>query len=364
MTKYNYKYFGTFRFLLAVIVVISHLQSDFSPSWLNRILTPLGIGNIGVMMFFVVSGYVISEACIVFYSERIKVFYLNRALRILPPFYFALILSIFVHQFTFLVNLPLLGYDQPYSMLSIKTLPLNVFSVFDYRIPGGFESYYLFVRYVWAIVIEVQFYFAIGLFFILTKKIKVSGKYLFFLVYFSIIVGIYILSIFIKFPVFLKVIEFSPFFLFGVCIYFLNREKYLSRITMFKTYAFISFCLVIISFVLYLKRSPEASVVIPTVAFIALLFVFIFLGRINNVTEQQIIKFKRIDSLLGDLSYPLYLNHFSVEVLLYGLFQIKSILLLVLGVLLSITISWLSYLAVEPFTKRLRDVVRGQVLVK
>ena len=56
----SYRLFGTYRFLLAIGVVVSH----------SFLLTPdpdslaanIGIGNISVMSFFVLSGFIISEA--------------------------------------------------------------------------------------------------------------------------------------------------------------------------------------------------------------------------------------------------------------------------------------------------------------
>ena len=52
---FHYKFFGSYRLLLAIVVVIGHLQCNFAPLAIQEVLTPLGIGNVGVTSFFMLS---------------------------------------------------------------------------------------------------------------------------------------------------------------------------------------------------------------------------------------------------------------------------------------------------------------------
>jgi len=78
----SYRPFGIFRFVLAVSVVVSHSTGLEAP---GSFLAAMGIGNIAVMGFFVLSGFIIAEAASTFYRNRPAAFLANRFWRIAPP---------------------------------------------------------------------------------------------------------------------------------------------------------------------------------------------------------------------------------------------------------------------------------------
>lgn len=80
-----YKFFGTFRLLLALAVFFSHSHWLLFSKDTSLQINKLGVGGIAVMAFFVLSGYIISEASATFYRGRPFPFLLNRLLRLLPP---------------------------------------------------------------------------------------------------------------------------------------------------------------------------------------------------------------------------------------------------------------------------------------
>src|SRR5580700_9601293 len=88
VVAHPYRCLGSFRLLLAMLVLVSHTASYIHPA-----LPPLELGNIGVFLFFVVSGFVICEACDIFYRGRLANFLLNRALKIYPAYWAAIILA-------------------------------------------------------------------------------------------------------------------------------------------------------------------------------------------------------------------------------------------------------------------------------
>ena len=76
---------GTFRTLLAVSVLTTHSAPIFGVKLLN--------GTMAVTLFFVVSGFLMSLILTEKYASRGR-FYLNRLLRIFPPFWCAVIFTI------------------------------------------------------------------------------------------------------------------------------------------------------------------------------------------------------------------------------------------------------------------------------
>jgi peptidoglycan/LPS O-acetylase OafA/YrhL len=358
---YSYKFFGTFRLLLAITVVVSHLQANFSPPWIREILTPLGIGNIGVVMFFVLSGYVISEALTVFYAGRLKKFLVNRCLRILPPFILALLFSYAIHLVCYGLELPIYEFQnsqQWLSSLNLRQISINFLSVFDFRIPAARENYHLYVRYIWAVVTEVQFYVAAGLLFWIGRSLVAEpfARRQLFVICVFITAGLYLLSIVIKFPPVFKLIEFSPYFLMGVCFFYLNRDATNKSLGILHVCTALALALSFVCFARYTKYNLFALL-----AFGFSMLCFVRLASYKTTAKPLL---RKVDSFLGDLSYPVYLNHGSVEVLLYGFFQGISMLVVWLGVALSLVVSWVLNSVIEPITRELRDRIRGQVLVR
>lgn len=359
---YSYKFFGTFRLLLAIAVVVSHLQANFSPPWIREILTPIGIGNIGVVTFFVLSGYVISEALTIFYAGRLKEFLVNRSLRILPPFILALLFSYAAHLLCYRLELPIYEFQNSQQWLnSLHPLKIaaNLFSVFDFRIPSGRENYQLYVRYIWAVVTEVQFYVAAGLLFWVGRSLVVEtyARRRLFVIYVLITAALYLLSITIKFPPVFKLFEFSPYFLMGVCLYYLNQE------TTNKSQGILHVCTalaLVLSFVCFARYSQYN--LLALLAFAISMLCFVRLASRQTTVKSSISR--KVDAFLGDLSYPVYLNHGSIEVLLFGFFQGVSMLIVWLGIALSLVVSWVLNSTIEPITRKFRDRIRGQVLVR
>jgi peptidoglycan/LPS O-acetylase OafA/YrhL len=352
---YRYRTFGTFRLFLAVLVVISHLETDFASPWLARILHPLGIGNIGVATFFILSGFVITEALTCFYDRRIWAFALNRSLRIVPPYLVALLFSAVVHGWLFRQGLPILGTRWT---TFVNPLGMNLVALFDPRIPAAREDYYIYVRYVWAIVTEVQFYAAAGLLFWSSRVLPLRrrGRQAMLITYVVATMVLYVASTSVTMPALVKVIEFSPYFLTGICLYYWIRQREAgARSGPLPALTVVSAGLSIVCFARYIRTNNPY----PLLAYVAALMVF---GALAFRTKGPSAQFQRLDAALGDLSYPLYLNHFAIEVLLLALVGGASALALWGGVALSIAAALALSAVVEPLTRGLREMVRGSAI--
>src|ERR1700712_3911845 len=83
---YQYRYFGTFRLVLATLVMTQHFAADLAPEPLAVAMAPYTVGNVAVLVFFALSGFVITEAVDSVYRRRPGPFLTHRLLRIVPHF--------------------------------------------------------------------------------------------------------------------------------------------------------------------------------------------------------------------------------------------------------------------------------------
>lgn len=326
MENNSYRYFGSLRALLALMVVLAHFsQAGGAPN------QPIALGAIGFMLFFIISGFVITESLDLFYDERRIDFLKNRFLRIYPPYLFAVAVAAVV--FFICVNLhKRLGVPyqpdilQPYALGNPKTLFANIFALIDPRNVIANNNYPIFVRTLWTIVIEIQFYL-----FMAAKSNNFTKL--------SIAISLYAIQLFFPFHSILRIIEFTPFFLIGAFIY---HRKLLAAIL-----AGIFSCYELTKMVG--TSDPYWSVLV----FAAL--VIIFYEGANFSWHNP--RLKHIDVALGNLSYPLYLNHYTIIIALYA-FREKDQMTMVIGIVISIAVAYAAHYFVEPPLKKIRDKIR------
>lgn len=96
---------GIIRFLLALSVLVTHSAPLLGFQMLN--------GDQAVVCFFIVSGFLMAMILETKYRERIKSFYVNRMLRIYPPYLAALLFAAIV--FWLIPN----GHHDPYKSINL-----------------------------------------------------------------------------------------------------------------------------------------------------------------------------------------------------------------------------------------------------
>jgi len=102
MIKTDKKFTGLdhLRALAISLVFLFHYSFYQHPAWMERFS---GFGWCGVDLFFVLSGFLISNQLFAEWQNKhqvsLPVFYLKRAFRILPPYFFVLLIYIFVPAF-------------------------------------------------------------------------------------------------------------------------------------------------------------------------------------------------------------------------------------------------------------------------
>ncbi len=361
----TYRPFGVFRLFLALMVVVSHTNLLAAESFSNWI-GPFGIGNMAVMVFFVLSGFVIAEANDLFYHGRANAFLINRFLRIFPPYWIAVAFSILallaVQAFG-----PLQFYDNvpnPEKIFSWQNIIKNfLYPLYLYSAKWfGLEMDFAFVRYIWAVVIELHFYYVAALMYFvwsLLLRFTANGnplRRLFWPGCFLVFALGFWISHFRQNAVFWY-FSFGAYFALGMTLYYFLRSKgtrWLCGLGIFISWVFAN-C----HFFSYVARAKDAPVLACVAIFNILLVIMWILARANVAA-----RFKSWDKALGDLSYPVYLNHYAVSIVFLTLFgsHRDPLLIFLLCAAVCVGISWALNQISEPITRRLRDRIRGLTL--
>lgn len=349
--EYRYRFFGTMRFLLALMVAISHLQETQLPEFLRGELVLLG--RTGVYLFFIISGFVIAEALAAFYDKRPGAFLYNRFLRIFPSYFVALGLVWMGYAWIYYQHLPIsgVGYDY-YAILKPDVLWHNIFAVFDNSVALAKNHYYVHVAPIWSLVVEWQFYLVAAIVYA-TCGLWKSGQYRMYALA-AVLFAMYGVS-FMSTGHGIAVFSFSHFFLLGALAYIYRCVR--SSFSKFGILCLIGFMGTQMVSQFYRSQTPFSVIASMVIGFGAI-WVLAYLS--TKATNSQTLR--RVDVALGSLSYPLFLNHGTAQLLFYAYAPEPSWYLLALGVALSITISIVAYSLTEPVLYRLRDRIRGQKL--
>jgi peptidoglycan/LPS O-acetylase OafA/YrhL len=371
-----YKFFGTFRLLLALTVVFSHSNWLLVSKDASLQINKLGLGGVAVMVFFVLSGYIISEAADTFYRGRPVFFLMNRFLRLVPPYLGALALSLMIHAYMarsgwLQKGLSFEGYDEvPSGIFSAGTLVYNATAIFPILVSSVnrvFEysgipfTKFTFVRYAWALNVEFVFYLIMfGVLWLTCTVKRYQRETLMFVV--AAILGEYVLSEYI-----LEVHtarQFVPYFLAGVMLY--HWEKFDSRSRVFVAGALL--CLIFLQYsrhrqalsplgVQWFRHLGDWEVIVPTLLVIGLVLV---IGPLSRIRVRE--DLKRADKWFGDLSYSVYLNHYPVLILtsaFFGASQNRGIARWLAVLVVVCAVSWMMKVVIETPMQGLRDHIRG-----
>lgn len=342
ITASPYRFLGGFRFLLALLVLVSH-----AAELLTDELAPLGLGNVGVLLFFVVSGFVICEALDLFYRASSSKFLLNRGLKIFPAYWATLPLAYAVIA----LAAPETLRTDPFALFINATL-LTAY------IPGG--GTLLVLSIAWAVVIEFQFYF-------LAAAVSFTGRLVGrrALVTGGAVAASLVLYLFIWWTGsqsrFYGAFQFAPFFAFGSLAYFLVIRRDVRALPLL----LLALVLSVHAYYAYNARGDIASgiwlgtngarwnVISSTGLYIALCGLFLFLssGRFKN-------SFERIDKRLGDITYALYLAHTPFILLAHDL-DLTGGIGFAFVLLASLLVAVLIQRAVERPVWKIRDLLRG-----
>jgi len=357
----NYKLFGLLRFFLAVFVAVSHARDFASPATAN-FLKPLALGTIAVFSFFVLSGFIITEALNVFYYLRPRAFLINRFIRIVPPYILALVLSI-VGQYYLSKHFAMsyLPGDQlavPPGMFTLKNYLLNLTSIFVPSELIHLDHNNLFVRYVWAVRVEFHFYLVSALAFTLIW-LKERRPYRVIVSVLAVAACLVLEVVVSKYPSeilreILSSFYFTPYFLIGISLYYLRKARDQEKrrgvlLGLLAAAGFLSLSLA--HFAQY--SGSRTSFYIGAPIFAAICLTIYLLSGLKRTS------FQRYDRIFGDISYPLYLNHQIVLLFAWNLIGARNWVVFLLAIVAAVVFSAGAGFALEPFLQRARDKIRG-----
>lgn len=326
------------RAMAAFMVIFAHTSNRMGKFGLSPMVRE-DIASHAVTIFFTLSGFLITYLLLAEKQKTgtidIKKFYLRRVLRIWPLYYIYLLIVIVVSGFE--VNWAILFY-----LFIIPNLRISFKGLFN--IAPGSGTLTSMIGHYWSLGVEEQFYS-------FWPWIVKNGKYLL-----KILIFLPIVYVLIKFGLRLihapyGIITFFNYTRFGCMafgglgayMYFYHREKLLifkNRILEIIMYVF---------FILVLTGKFHITSIIDheIVSFFTLVLIY---NQIAN--EDVIISFEnKILDFLGKISFGLYVYHPLIIYLLSLLIGsqmedypwIKTVVILILVILLTILISHLSY---------------------
>jgi len=260
----RYQQIDALRGLAALAVVICHFRHGFAPELIPTLKL---LGNLGVFLFFVISGYIIPRilASSHYQIDRLGVFLWRRLLRLHPPFLAALGISLAAT----LVAAQVKGTSVPWSLLSILQY------VFYLDFPAENPV-------VWTLQVEMCFYVFIGLTFPLINDRRPVVRWGAFL-------AIAAMGFAGGLLLFLK---FLGFFLVGISLEQYERKA----VSAFETLVKLGFSLGLCAM--------NTDILGASTALLAL--------AVINLGEA--LRWPRWVLYLGTISYSLYLLHFPIGV--------------------------------------------------
>jgi peptidoglycan/LPS O-acetylase OafA/YrhL len=340
-----YRPLGFFRFCLALLVVLQHFQHLLPPAR-RAIFSHIGFGAIAVCVFFAVSGFVVAEAVAVFYAERPGAFLANRALRMVPPYVAALALAVFVHAALWQSgHLVLWDYTLIGSPLAPVTLLSGVLGLVPGFNPHWFGQDFEFIPFVWTLRMEVAFYLVTAGTLAATVKLRAEWPRAT-----AIVAGLLISAAFLQLSSKPGALSTAPMFLVGVSMFLFQARPGRSRAVVL----LVSIVLAAAGFVSWRQHgAPVMALQVPLLAMLLALFAWLVSRRLTAGPR------KRLDRRLGDLSYPLYLNHYAVGVLATSLAPRPSLALYAGGVMAAVLLAACAERLVDRPLRRARDRIRS-----
>jgi peptidoglycan/LPS O-acetylase OafA/YrhL len=151
------------RFIAAFLVIIHHIEKYKSAFKIDNYWGTVAfigtIGKLGVVLFFVLSGFLITHLLLIeehsFKKINIGKFYIRRILRIWPLYYFIIILALFVLPNINLFTIPGYGKDVIYSSLLLK---IFLFAIFFPNLISPLAGWVPYASHTWSVGTEEQYY--------------------------------------------------------------------------------------------------------------------------------------------------------------------------------------------------------------
>lgn len=341
------------RFIAAFFVIICHVELIKKYYNIDNFRAEtIFLGGLGVDLFFVLSGFLITFLLLKEKEQFLKVdyraFYMRRVLRIWPLYYVIVFLALFILPNFDVFSIPLLQ-----SKFNLSTDWLYVLLFFILLLPNilFFIKPIQFAAQTWSIGTEEQFYLIWPLLISKTERYKV--------LFVSIIVIYWIFHFFINssfFDDFRFINIFRNFYdLFKIdvltigafaAILCFEKHMFLDKIIDLKVF--------IIAILLLLFFYTNENLFVERIVY-SLLFALIILNLVMLKSLSTVLEFKVIN-YLGKISYGIYMYHLILIVMILNILIklncFNNTLLYLLSFALTVVVSSISFEYIEkPFLK-------------
>ena len=347
------------RALAVLAVIIYHVDVNYLPG-----------GFLGVDLFFVLSGYLISSLIIKEFRKTGTVnlynFYIRRARRLLPAVYFMITVGLVVMVLFNEVLLRKSHLDAIFGYIYSSNW-WYIFHKLDYFDSFGAQSPF---KHLWSLAIEEQFYMIFPLLFLLVNRKKKSkdGTYKLNKNFLYVVVGLILVSLITHILLFdinnISRIYFGTdtraFSLLvgvvGAILY--PMERLHTKVTLQQNLIYSVISLVsIATLITVMIYTSEYNTWLYRGGFLLVailgLIVIISSGKQHTVMAR-LLSFKPV-VFIGKISYSLYLWHFPILVLTTPVAEIgnTNIYFVILRVVLTFVVAIVSYVFVETPIRKL-----------
>ena len=347
------------RALAVLAVIIYHVDVNYLPG-----------GFLGVDLFFVLSGYLISSLIIKEFRKTGTVnlynFYIRRARRLLPAVYFMITVGLVVMVLFNEVLLRKSHLDAIFGYIYSSNW-WYIFHKLDYFDSFGAQSPF---KHLWSLAIEEQFYMIFPLLFLLVNRKKKSkdGTYKLNKNFLYVVVGLILVSLITHILLFdinnISRIYFGTdtraFSLLvgvvGAILY--PMERLHTKVTLQQNLIYSVISLVsIATLITVMIYTSEYNTWLYRGGFLLVailgLIVIISSGKQHTVMAR-LLSFKPV-VFIGKISYSLYLWHFPILVLTTPVAEIgnTNIYFVILRVILTFVVAIVSYVFVETPIRKL-----------
>jgi len=326
------------------MVVLQHYQ-HLLPQEQRGLFSRSGSGAIAVAAFFTVSGFVVAEALANFYDNRPGAFLANRLLRLGPPYLAALAFSALVHAALWQSGrLTLWDYTLSGSPLAPARLLTGLLGLVPGFNPRWLGQEFEFVPYVWSLRLEMAFYAIAAIAMAVSWRLGSIWP-----VKAAIGLGLIASVAFLLLAHRSGALSTAPMFLVGVAFYLRDVR----RETMHTVLLAVAIVTAAAGFASWRQHgAPLLAIQFPVLAVLLGLFAWLLPRGAHGAR-------KRLDHRLGDLSYPLYLNHYAVGIAAASLAPRPGWKLFALTFLAAMLLAAAAEHLVERPIRALRDRIRS-----
>lgn len=355
------------RFFAALAVIITHVElikqmMNYDSLW-DKSKMVFELGGLGVIFFFVLSGFLITFLLLEEKSKTgtisVRKFYLRRILRIWPLYYFIVLLGFLVLPHIPMIDIPFqrMNLNKDFTMnfvLYLVMLPNLAFAMFG-AVPH--------IGQTWSISVEEQFYLLWPLIVKFSKNILRS---LIAVIAVLIALKILVLILFHQHPgsralqvikPFLAMTKMESMAIGGIGAWMLSGDHNIKLL-----YSNVLLVLALIGVVLLVYFTPD---VIQDGIY--LVYSALFLIIIVNVSCNPncfLNLENKMFRTLGNISYGLYMYHMIAVALVLGVLKktgffvdngfLSQLVVYTASILLTILIAWLSYTYLEKWFLKLK----------